>query len=68
MGPGNFHANPTLQFQARNAALGAARILAGWDAELKIRLTAFVKKAEEESLANDRNLIKENAERLGVDS
>ena len=52
--------------KAKNAALSAARILSGWDSGLKTRLVEYVKIAEEESLANDRNLTKENEERLSI--
>ena len=41
---------------ATNAALGAARILAGWDEGLKRRLEEYVRRAEAESLGNDRRL------------
>ena len=44
---------------ATNAALGAARIVAGWDAGVKGRLEAYVNKAEEDSLDNDRRLREE---------
>ena len=44
---------------ATNAALGAARIVAGWDAGVKGRLEAYVNKAEEDSLENDRRLREE---------
>lgn len=41
---------------ATNAALGAARILAGWDEGLRRRLEEYVRRAEAESLENDRRL------------
>ncbi len=45
---------------ATNAALGAARILAGWDSGVKGRLEAYVDRAEAESLENDRRLQEEH--------
>ena len=42
---------------ATNAALGAARIVAGWDEGVKRRLEAYVDRAEKESLENDRKLL-----------
>ena len=45
---------------ATNAALGAARILAGWDAGVKGRLEEYVDSAEAESLENDRRLQEEH--------
>lgn len=44
---------------ATNAALGAARILAGWDEGIKGRLLEYVGRAEAESLENDRRLQEE---------
>ncbi|CAF9927892.1 phosphoribosylaminoimidazole carboxylase ade2 [Imshaugia aleurites] len=44
---------------ATNAALGAARILAGWDDGVKRRLEEYVGRAEAESLENDRRLREE---------
>lgn len=48
---------------ATNAALGAARILAAWDDELKRRLEEYVRRAEAESLGNDRRLREEHGQR-----
>ena len=45
---------------ATNAALGAARILAGWDDGVKRRLEEYVDGAEAESLGNDRRLREEH--------
>ena len=45
---------------ATNAALGAARILAGWDEGVKRRLEAYVDRAEAESLGNDSKLQDEH--------
>lgn len=45
---------------ATNAALGAARILAGWDDGVKKRLEEYVDRAEVESLENDRRLREEH--------
>lgn len=45
---------------ATNAALGAARILAGWDEGVKGRLEDYVNRAEAESLENDRRLLEEH--------
>ncbi|CAF9937998.1 MAG: phosphoribosylaminoimidazole carboxylase ade2 [Alectoria fallacina] len=45
---------------ATNAALGAARILAGWDEGVQERLEGYVDRAEAESLENDRRLQEEH--------
>ncbi|KAK3170598.1 hypothetical protein OEA41_002679 [Lepraria neglecta] len=45
---------------AVNAALGAARILAGWDEGVKAKLEGYVDNAAAESLENDRKLQQEN--------
>ena len=45
---------------ATNAALGAARILAGWDQGVKRRLEEYVGRAEAENLENDRRLREEH--------
>lgn len=45
---------------ATNAALGAVRILAGWDEGIKGRLEEYVDRAEAESLGNDRRLREEH--------
>ena len=45
---------------ATNAALGAARILAGWDEGVRGRLEEYVNRAEAESLENDRRLQEEH--------
>lgn len=45
---------------ATNAALGAARILAGWDEGFRGRLEDYVNTAEAESLENDRRLQEEH--------
>ena len=42
---------------ATNAALGAARIVAGWDEGVRVRLEEYVRRAERESLENDRKLV-----------
>lgn len=47
---------------ATNAALGAARIVAGWDEGVKGRLEEYVKRAEAESLENDRKLLEEQGQ------
>ena len=47
---------------ATNAALGAARILAGWDDEVRRRLEEYVDRAEAESLGNDRRLREEHGQ------
>lgn len=47
---------------ATNAALGAARILAGWDEGVNERLEEYVNKAEAESLENDRRLQEEHVQ------
>lgn len=47
---------------ATNAALGAARILAGWDEGIKGRLEEYVNRAEAESLENDRRLQEEHGQ------
>lgn len=48
--------------KAVNAALGAARILAGWDDALASRLKAYVDRTAQESLENDRRLQQEKEE------
>ena len=45
---------------AVNAALGAARILAGWDEGVKAKLEGYVDNAATESLENDSKLQQEN--------
>lgn len=45
---------------ATNAALGAARILAGWDDGLKRRLEEYVRRGAAVSLENDRRLQEEH--------
>lgn len=47
---------------ATNAALGAARIVAGWDEGVKGRLEEYVNRAEAESLENDRRLREEQGQ------
>ena len=47
---------------ATNAALGAARIVAGWDDGVKGRLEEYVNRAEVESLENDRRLREEQGQ------
>lgn len=46
-----------------NAALGAARILAGWDEGVKERVREYVDRAEKESLENDSRLREDYARR-----